>query len=101
MQVFARFRLPDDRLVDAAPGDILGRLPTAAVRLNDPRISEAHALVSLRGRTLRLLALRGRFAVAGGVTSDLNALAWPVRNDSATHVALALPDGARLGFFLR
>lgn len=71
MQIFATFRLPDDRLVDAVPGDLVGRLPSAAVRLNDPRISEAHALVSLRGRGLRLLALRGRFAVGGVVTSDV------------------------------
>ncbi|MCA9518210.1 MAG: FHA domain-containing protein [Myxococcales bacterium] len=70
-QVFARFRLPDDRLVDAVPGDIVGRSWSAAVRLNDPRVSEAHALVSLRGSQLRLLALRGRFAVDGAVTSDV------------------------------
>ncbi len=71
MQIFARLRLPDERLVDACPGDLVGRLPTAAVRLNDPRISEAHALVSLRGSSLRLLALRGRFAVGGAVTSEV------------------------------
>jgi len=71
MQVFVRLRLPDDRLVDAVPGDLVGRMPTAAVRLNDPRISEAHALISLRGRHMRLLALRGRFAVLGTVTSDV------------------------------
>lgn len=66
-----RFRLSGDRLIDAAPGDLVGRLPSAAVRLNDPRISEAHALVSLRGKNLHLLALRGRFAVGGAVTSDV------------------------------
>lgn len=71
MRTFVRFRMPDGQLVDAAPGDLVGRLPTAAVHLNDPRISEAHALVSLRGRDLRLLALRGRFAVAGAVSGDL------------------------------
>ena len=36
-----------------------------SVQLNDGRVSEAHALVSLRGRELRLLSLRGRFAVNG------------------------------------
>lgn len=70
MHVFATFRLPDDRLVDAGPGDLIGRLPTAAVRLNDPRVSEVHALVSLRGHGLRLLGLRGRFAIDGVVTAD-------------------------------
>lgn len=44
-------------------GDIIGRLPTAALRFSDPRISEAHALVSLRGQDLKLLALRGSFVV--------------------------------------
>lgn len=43
----------------------MGRLFSAALRLDDGRISEAHALVSLRGDELQLLALRGRFAVGG------------------------------------
>ena len=33
------------------------------LHVDDARVSEAHALVSLRGRELQLLALRGRFAV--------------------------------------
>lgn len=65
MDVCARLRLPSGQVVEARPGDFVGRLPSAAIRLNDPRISEAHALVSLRARTLKLLALRGRFAVSG------------------------------------
>lgn len=65
MDVRARIRLPSGQEVEARPGDFVGRLPSAAIRLNDPRISEAHALVSLRARTLKLLALRGRFAVSG------------------------------------
>jgi hypothetical protein len=36
---------------------------TCALCLDDGRVSEAHALVSSRGDELRLLALRGRFAV--------------------------------------
>lgn len=65
MDVCARLRLPSGQVIEARPGDFVGRLPSAAIRLNDPRISEAHALVSLRARTLKLLALRGRFAVGG------------------------------------
>jgi hypothetical protein len=45
------------------PGDLIGRAAYAALRLDDPRISEAHALVSLRGADLKLLALRGVIAV--------------------------------------
>jgi hypothetical protein len=40
-------------------------MPSAALVLDDPRVSEAHAMVSLRGAELQLLALRGMFAVNG------------------------------------
>lgn len=62
---YARFLLPDGRRLAVAPGGILGRLETAACRLHDPRVSEAHALISLRGRELRLIALRGLVEVDG------------------------------------
>lgn len=45
------------------PGDLIGRLRSAALRVDDPRVSEAHALVSLRAGELQLLALRGVLAV--------------------------------------
>ncbi|MCB9680654.1 MAG: FHA domain-containing protein [Alphaproteobacteria bacterium] len=57
--------------MDVGHGDLVGRLWHAAVQLDDPRISEAHALVSLRGGTLRLLGLRGRFAVGGRALADV------------------------------
>lgn len=57
-----RVRLPDGRRVDLMPEDIIGRMARADLRLNDPRVSEAHAMVSLRGRQLRLLALAGEIA---------------------------------------
>ena len=63
MRPFARIRAPDGRLVELAHGDIIGRLETAALCLDDARVSEAHAMVSLRGGALKLLALRGLFAV--------------------------------------
>ena len=47
------------------PGDLIGRLATADLVIADPRISEAHALVSLRNRSLRLLALRGSLTTDG------------------------------------
>ncbi len=63
-------RLADGRVVELKPGDVLGRMRTAALRFNDPRVSEAHALVSLRSSQLRLLALRGRFTVDDRPTSE-------------------------------
>jgi hypothetical protein len=62
--------LPDDQKLTVTHGAMVGRLSTAAVHLADPRISEAHALFSLRGRVLRFLALRGRFAVDGKTSVD-------------------------------
>ncbi|MEZ4322210.1 MAG: hypothetical protein R3F61_32355 [Myxococcota bacterium] len=44
-------------------GDLIGRLSTAALQIDDLRVSEAHAMVSLRSGSLRLLALRRRFEV--------------------------------------
>jgi hypothetical protein len=59
MRIRARFLCPDGTTVDLGPGDLIGRMWSAALPLDDPRISEAHALLSFRGRELRLLALRG------------------------------------------
>ena len=66
-----RFRLPDGSLRELGHGDLLGRLPSVALHLDDPRISEAHAMVSLRGEALRLLALRGHLAVGHVPKSDV------------------------------
>lgn len=49
----------------------MGRLWSAALSIPDGRISEAHAMVSLRGQELKLLALRGRFAHEGRSCSSL------------------------------
>ena len=67
----ARFRLPEGPEVAVLPGGILGRLSTAALRLADPRVSEAHAMVSLRGQELRLLSLRGWLWVEGSHVSEV------------------------------
>lgn len=47
----------------AFPGDIVGRLVGAAVRVAQPGVSEAHALVTLRDAELWLLPLRGQLVV--------------------------------------
>lgn len=58
-------RLPDGRTLRAHPGAILGRLATSAARIDDPRLHEAHALLSHRGEKLWLIALMTRFIVDG------------------------------------
>jgi hypothetical protein len=63
MRAHVRIRCPDGSLVELGHGDLIGRLWNAALHIDDARVSEAHALVSLRGGSLMLLALRGRFAV--------------------------------------
>lgn len=56
---------PAGREHDVVHGDVVGRLWTAALQLDDGRVSEAHAMVSLREGQLQLLPLRGALAVGG------------------------------------
>lgn len=65
MRPSARFKTTDGRVTELGHGDLVGRLESAALYIDDPRVSEAHAMVSLRGTALKLLALRGRFTVRG------------------------------------
>ena len=60
-----RFQLPDGSDSDLGPGALIGRRANAALCLDHPQISEAHAMVSLRGTSLFLLALRGSLIVDG------------------------------------
>lgn len=69
---FVRLRLPGGDTRELGPGEIIGRAWSAHLQFDDPRISEAHALVSLRGATLRLLALRGRFKVDGRQRAEVD-----------------------------
>ena len=57
---------PDGEEHALIPGDLIGRMHTAALHLDDGRVSEAHAMVSLRDGSLRLLSLRGGFSVGRG-----------------------------------
>lgn len=63
--------LPDGDVVVVGQGAIIGRSWFADLQLNDARVSEAHALISLRGRDVKLLALRGRFGVDGKTRSEV------------------------------
>ncbi len=71
MRATVHFKLPNGEVHALGHGAIIGRLWSANLQLNDGRVSEAHAMVSLRGRDLRLLALRGRFGLHGKPLSDL------------------------------
>lgn len=71
MQASVRLRGPDGRSVVLFPGDTIGRSVRAALSINDPRVSEAHALVSLRCGSLNLLALRRRIAVDGSPCTEV------------------------------
>lgn len=65
MRACVRIRLPEGASETLFAGDLIGRSWVAALRLDDPDVSEAHAMVSLRGERLWLIALRRRFSVAG------------------------------------
>ena len=71
MRAYVRLRLPDGSSSELGHGDLIGRLWSAALSIPDARVSEAHAMVSLRGQELLLLPLRGRFAVDGQRQSSL------------------------------
>ncbi len=71
MQATTTLQTPDGETWILGHGDIIGRLWSAGLQLSSPHVSEAHALVSLRGGKLHLLSLRGLFAVEGTPTKDL------------------------------
>lgn len=63
--VWTRLQLPDGTIELARPGSLIGRHVSATVRINDPRLSEVHALISLRGRQLKILSQRHTLHVDG------------------------------------
>lgn len=71
MRACVRFGADTGETWVLGPGDLVGRLWSAALCLDDPRVSEAHAMVSLRDGALHLLALRRRFAVDGRSVSEV------------------------------
>ncbi len=96
MRAFVRIEAPDGTLHELAHGDVIGRLQGASLALDDGRISEAHAMVSLREQELRLLSLRGRFAVADRPLKEV-ALSPGLEIELARHLfvrvdAVVLPE---------
>ena len=66
-----RFLTPDGVAHDLFAGDVIGRVWHAALQVLDPRISEFHACVSLRGGELVLLPLRGSIRLGGVAVKTL------------------------------
>ncbi|MCB9762004.1 MAG: hypothetical protein H6739_19430 [Alphaproteobacteria bacterium] len=62
MRAYVTLRSPDGEVYALSHGDVIGRLWSAAMPVDDARVSEAHAMVSLRGEALKLLSLRGLFS---------------------------------------
>ena len=84
-------RAGEDERVMLAPGDVIGRSQAAALCLDDPRVSEAHAMVSLRERALKLIGLRGWLRHDGDVTQELT-LCVGARVEFAPGVELVCED---------
>ena len=59
------------RRVRVHAGDLIGRVPSAAVLVDDPQVSEAHALVTMRRGRFVLLCLRRRVEVDGQPARDV------------------------------
>ena len=55
---YVRFRLGDGSTAQISPGGLIGRAASAELRIANPEVSEAHALISLRGHQLHMLSLR-------------------------------------------
>ena len=91
MRAFVRFRTPDGDSHELSHGDFIGRLWSAGLQLRDPRVSEMHAMVSLRGSAFRLLGLRGRLAVGATQQTDI-ALAVGQHIAFADGLALEVED---------
>lgn len=91
MAARVRLRTDDSEVIELYAGDLIGRVWLAAWRIDDPRVSEAHGLVSLRGDHLRLLALRGRFTVDGRRVDEVD-LVEGLRVDLAPGLGFTVLD---------
>lgn len=65
MQANVILRDHEGREHELTPGEIVGRSWSAGLLIDDGRVSEAHALLSLREGQLQLIALRGAFGIGG------------------------------------
>lgn len=91
MHAFVRLRTPSGASADLQHGDIIGRLKGAALCVDDPRVSEAHAMVSVRRGELVLLSLRRMFSVRGKPLGEV-VLREGMAIDLADGVTLSVED---------
>ncbi len=71
MHAHVVLRGPEGQDVELVPGDFVGRSTAAALQLDDGRVSEAHAMLTLREGQMLLLPLRGGLALAGEPRSSV------------------------------
>lgn len=71
MQSFVRVEVNPGEVRELGPGDFIGRIWKAALQVDDPLVSEAHCMVSLREGVLKLIGLRGRLVVQGRQASEV------------------------------
>lgn len=71
VHTYVLLRAPGGVVAELYPGDFVGRAASAALALDDGRVSEAHAMVSLREGQLHLLPLRGTLALDGEPVSHV------------------------------
>lgn len=61
----------EDQVCELGPGETVGRSWCAGLSIDDGHMSEAHALVSLRGGLMKLLPLRGVISLGGESLSEI------------------------------
>jgi hypothetical protein len=91
LHAFVRLVSPDGAVHELVHGDLIGRVWSASLQINDARVSEAHAMVSLREGELQLIGLRGAFAVDGNPVGEVT-LTPGLRVLLASGVALQILD---------
>lgn len=83
------FQRSSGELAELRPGDLIGRSERAALCINEPHISEAHAIVSFRASRMKLIALRGRISSGGKPSAEVD-LAQGQRIVLGSRTALAV-----------
>jgi len=71
MRTYVTVAIEEGQPRELGPGDMIGRIWTAALKVSDPIVSKGHAMVSLREGALKRVGLRGRLTVGGKQVSDV------------------------------
>ncbi len=84
-------RVNEREVFTLLPGDVLGRLWRAALRLDDPTLSEVHAVVDLRDGELTLSCLRDSM-LSGGRSQTEVVLSRGVQIELSPHTSLEVVE---------